>query len=137
MDLVINTDGASRGNPGQAAYGMVIRKRDGEILHQEGKRIGINTNNFAEYTAILESIKYVAEHFGHKGPHQIEVLCDSLLAVQQLSGNYKIKNPILRELFFKIKELEIEVGQVRYRHIPREENFVADRLGNIALDTQG
>lgn len=135
MDLVINTDGASRGNPGEAAYGIVIRKREGEILHQEGKRLGINTNNYAEYTAILEAIRYVVDHYSAKGPHKIEVLCDSLLAAQQLLGNYKIKNPILKEIYYQIKALEMDVGVVSYRHIPREENFVADRLANIALDT--
>lgn len=134
MDLVINTDGASRGNPGEAAYGIVIRKRDGEILHQEGKILGINTNNFAEYTAILEAIRYVVDHFAHKGPHTIEVLCDSLLAAEQLLGNYKIKNPVLKGLYYQIKSLEMEAGVVSYRHIPREENFIADKLANIALD---
>lgn len=136
MDLIINTDGASRGNPGEASYGIVIKKRDGEILHQEGKRLGINTNNFAEYTAILEALKYVDTHFAHKGPHTIEIRCDSLLAAQQLLGNYKIKNPILRELYNQIKVVEINVGQVHYQHVPREENFVADRLANIALDNR-
>lgn len=136
MDLVINTDGASRGNPGKAAYGIVIRKREGEILHQEGKTLGINTNNFAEYTAILEAIKYVVDHYSAKGPHQIEVRCDSLLAAQQLLGNYKIKNPVLKELYYQIKALEMDAGVVSYQHIPREENFVPDRLANIALDNE-
>lgn len=134
MDLVVNTDGASRGNPGEAAYGFVIQKREGEILHQEGKRLGVNTNNYAEYSAIKAAISYILNHYAHKSPHQIEIRCDSQLAAEQLSGNYKIKNPVLKEMYMEIKKLEIEVGSVHYKHVRRAENFVADRLANIALD---
>jgi ribonuclease H / adenosylcobalamin/alpha-ribazole phosphatase len=134
MDLVINTDGASRGNPGPASYGYVIKKRDAEILHQEGEKIGINTNNVAEYTAVLKALEYVKNNYSHKGPHQIEVVADSLLIVSQLSGKYKLKSPHLKIIFDQIKILEMEVGSVTYRHVLRANNFLADRLANQALD---
>ncbi len=134
MDLIINTDGASRGNPGPASYGFVIKVRDGVILHQEGQRIGINTNNVAEYTGVLEALKYVKAQYSKKGPHQIEVVADSLLIVSQLNGRYKLKSPHLKIIFDQIKVLEMEVGEVAYRHVLRAHNFIADRLANQALD---
>ncbi len=134
MKLVINTDGASRSNPGPASYGFVIRVKDGEILHQEGGAIGVNTNNVAEYTAVCKALEYVKDHYSHKAPHQIQVLLDSLLVASQLSGLYKLKNPNLKTFFDRIKSLEFDLGQVSYSHIRREQNFLADRLANQALD---
>lgn len=134
MDLVINTDGASRGNPGPASYGYVIKIRDGVILHQEGKKIGETTNNIAEYTAVLEALKYVNEYYQKKAPHEIEIVADSLLVVSQLLGKYKLKSPHLKILFDQIKILETEIGVVTYRHVLRHQNFIADRLANQALD---
>lgn len=134
MELVVNTDGASRGNPGEAAYGYVIRVRNGAILHQEGKKLGVNTNNFAEYSAIVGALEYIKGKYSGRDNLKVEVLCDSQLAVSQLQGLYKIKSPVLREMFNIIKQLEIELGGVQYTHVPREENFIADRLANLALD---
>lgn len=69
MELIVNTDGASRGNPGPAAYGYIIKKKGGEILHQEGGKIGIDTNNVAEYTGALKAFEYIKDHYSHKAPH--------------------------------------------------------------------
>lgn len=134
MDLVVNTDGASRGNPGPASYGFVIKKRGGEILHQEGKIIGINTNNIAEYSAVLGALEYIRDHYANKAPHQIEVVTDSLLIASQLAGKFKIKNLNLKKIFDLIKSMEFDLGIVSYRNVPRAQNFLADRLANIALD---
>lgn len=136
MDLIINTDGASRGNPGPSAYGYVIRARGGAILHQEGKTIGNATNNIAEYNAVLKALEYLKKRWGDRAPHTIEVITDSQLIAQQLSGNYKLKNANLKILFDQIKFLEFELGRVDYRNVPRSENFIADRLANHALDMQ-
>src|SRR5205085_842881 len=92
MDLIINTDGASRGNPGPASYGFVIKKRGGEILHQEGKTIGYATNNIAEYTAVYSALGYVSKHYNHTAPHSIEVITDFLLLASQLAVRFIIKN---------------------------------------------
>ena|SRR5579884_3148118 len=136
MELIINTDGASRGNPGPASYGYIIRSSDGVIQHQEGKTLGINTNNFAEYTAVLRAFEYVNEYLNHKGPHKIKVIADSMLVIQQLSGKFKLKSPTLKLIFDQIKSLEMELGNVTYEHTRRENNFIADRLANQALDRE-
>lgn len=134
MDLVINTDGASRGNPGPASYGFVIKARGGAVLHQEGEQIGVATNNFAEYTAVIKAFEYIVKKFFRKAPHKIEVIADSRLVVEQLSGRFKIKSPNLLPLFEGIKTLEFDLGQVSYRSVPREENFIADKLANRAFE---
>lgn len=134
MDLIINTDGASRGNPGPASYGFLIKAREGEILHQEGKAIGFETNNVAEYMAVLASFEYVFKRWSKKFPIIVEVISDSQLIAQQLAGNYKIKNQNLKKIFNKIKTMEVEIGYITYRNVPRAENFIADRLANQALD---
>lgn len=134
MDLVINTDGASRGNPGPASYGFVIKARGGALLHEEGEQIGVTTNNVAEYTAVVKAFEYIIKRFFRKAPHKIEVVADSRLLVEQLSGRFKIKSPNLLPLVDKIKMMEFDLGHVTYRSVPREENFIADRLANRAFE---
>ena len=135
MNLIINTDGASRGNPGAASYGFVIKDgKSGTILHQEGKVIGHATNNIAEYTAVLKGFEYIKNHYSHKAPHKIKLVADSKLIVEQLSGRYKLKNPKLKILFDQIKIIEFDLGEISYQHVPRAQNFIADRLANNALD---
>lgn len=133
MNLIINTDGASKGNPGPAAYGYIIKTDTGVILHQEGKALGETTNNFAEYSGVLEALKYIKSHFSAKAPHDILVKADSQLLVRQLTGAYKVKHPNIKPFVEKIKFLEAELGKVSYQHVPREQNFIADRLANKAL----
>ena len=135
MELVIKTDGASIGNPGPAAYGYIIQKKGGEILHQEGGKIGIDTNNVAEYTGAFKALEYIKNHYSHKAPHKILFRADSQLVIRQLAGVYKIKNPRLKEIFNKIQEILIELGDVEFMHVPRAENFIPDRLANQALDS--
>lgn len=134
MNLIINTDGASRGNPGPASYGYIIKNSDGVILHQEGQAIGINTNNVAEYSGVLKALEYINEHYAEKAPHKIEVVADSQLIIRQLAGLYKIKNPTLKIIYQQIKDMEVELGEISYRHVLRAENFIADKLANQALD---
>lgn len=134
MKLIVYTDGASRGNPGPSSYGFVIKALGGPILHQESKRIGIATNNIAEYTAVLKALEYVKKHYSGSSSHQIELISDSLLLTKQLSGLFKIKNLKLKEIFLQIKILEMELGAISYKHTRRENNLIADRLANLALD---
>ena len=132
MKYILFTDGASRGNPGPASYGFIIKDENGVILHEEGKCIGTNTNNVAEYTAVLKALEYTSTHL-HTWA-ELDFFMDSLLVAQQLSGVYKIKNPVLFELAQKIKELEKLFKAVTYTHVPRAQNFIADKLANRALD---
>ena len=135
MKLIIYTDGAARGNPGPASYGFVILDQGGKVIHKEGKYIGHATNNVAEYKAVLEALKHVKSHFGDK-VQGVEIFADSKLVAEQLSGNYKIKAPHLKPIIGKIKILEFEMGGVIYGHIPRSQNYLADRLANQALDNK-
>lgn len=132
MKLIIYTDGASRGNPGQASYGFTISDAHGKLIHEQGEYIGITTNNVAEYTAVLRAFKYLKKKFIEK--LEIELFADSRLVVEQLSGRFKIKNPRLKILFDQIKILEMNAGRVFYHHIPRAKNVKADLLANKALD---
>lgn len=132
--FIINTDGASRGNPGEAAIGLVIQNEEGQILFRGGKRLGIATNNEAEYSAVKEVLEKLKADFTGDLPALVEIRADSQLIVQQLSGNFKIKNPRLKILFDRVKCLELEVGRVYYTYVPRAQNSLADEQANLALD---
>ena len=134
MKLIIYTDGASRGNPGHAAYGFTISDNQGKLIYEEGKYIGVTTNNVAEYTAVLEALRHVREILPNSKTLEVDLYADSKLVAEQLSGNYKIKAKHLKPLFEKIRILSLEMGSVIFRHIPRSKNIIADKLANQALD---
>lgn len=138
MNLFVFTDGGARGNPGPAAIGVYITNEKGEEVAAIGKRIGEATNNVAEYSAILEALTWISENKDKIGENpKIAFFLDSELAYSQLAGIYKIKNSTLRELIFKIKILEKELGfPVTFEHIRREKNKKADKLVNLALDNK-
>ncbi len=128
--IEIFTDGGARGNPGPAAYGFVA-KADGQIVKEGAGYLGIATNNFAEYTAVIEALEFAKGKFAGQ---DLKFYMDSQLVASQLSGLFKIKNAAIRELVFKIRGLESSFGQITYTHVPREKNKEADRLVNLALD---
>lgn len=132
--LIINTDGASRGNPGPAAAAFIIRDAQGKILAQDGIFLGILTNNQAEYQAVIRAFERLISGFSSLLPATVEVKADSSLLINQLSGRFKIKNPQLKKLHAYAKSLEEKVGKVSYEYIPREMNAQADALANKALD---
>lgn len=132
MILTIYTDGASRGNPGKASYGFVIFNDDKKKVYWEGKYLGIKTNNFAEYSAVLKALEYVGANFPLVS--EVRFYMDSKLVAEQLSGRYKIKSPNLRPLVSQIKILLNGFKKVSYKHIPRSENYMADAAANKALD---
>lgn len=136
MKLTIFADGASRGNPGLSAYGFSIQDEQGKTLHNEGRYIGIATNNFAEYSAVLASLKYALNQFFKELPLTIDFYVDSQLVVQQLSGKYKVKSINLKRLILQIHNLMVKVGQVYFHYIPRAQNRRADQLANNALDSR-
>lgn len=133
--LIIYTDGASRGNPGPASYGFTISDELGKLIYEEGRYIGVDTNNMAEYSAVLEAFKWIKQNLYKKGL-EIELYADSKLVAEQLAGKWKIKNTNLKLIFEKIKLLEMELGAVLYTHVYREKNTVADSLANQALDNR-
>ena len=130
--IEIYCDGGARGNPGPAAAGFVV-KVDGQIVAEEGQYIGIATNNFAEYTAVIAALKWLAKVYRGQ---DLNFFLDSQLVVSQLSGLYKIKNATIRNLVLEVKALENQFGQTRYNYVPRAKNKEADRLVNLALDSK-
>lgn len=134
--VIIYTDGASRGNPGHASAGFVIQTDDGVIWSQEGIYLNQATNNVAEYTAVKLALQKLTLDFAKWLPLEVELRADSLLVIQQLCGRYKIKNPALKRIYEAVKGLEPKVGKVSYIHIPRAQNFLADKLANMALDNR-
>jgi|SRR3972149_10898935 len=132
----IYTDGGARGNPGEAAYGFVILDSNSKIIYKEGKKIGIATNNVSEYSGVVASLKWIVENIKDENI-SIKISLDSNLVASQLRGQFKIKNENLRNLFFTAKTLEEKIhGKVDYFSIPREENKLADKMVNLALDSE-
>jgi len=132
MKAKLSTDGGARGNPGPAAYGYVLEAEDGTVLDARGERIGVATNNVAEYRALIAGLERAVE----LGVDELEVVSDSELLVKQMQGEYRVKNETLRELNEDANVLERKLGRVRYTAVRREHNELADRLVNEALDAQ-
>ena len=129
--LHLFTDGGSRGNPGQAAIGCVLLDPlKNEVLREYGECIGIQTNNIAEYQALITGLK-MARQFH---PNHLVCHLDSELVVKQITGEYRVKMPTLQPLVDEIHELTMELPDVVFQYIPRSDNWRADALVNKALD---
>ncbi len=128
--LVIFTDGGARGNPGPAAIGAVIGGKP------YGEYIGETTNNVAEYKALIFALKKAVALLGKEKSGATEVRCnlDSELLVKQLRGEYKIKDSALQPLFVEVWNAKQDFKSVTFTHIPREQNKLADKMVNEALD---
>ena len=132
MKARLFTDGGARGNPGPAAYGYVL-EADGQVLAAHGAKIGVATNNVAEYRGLVAGLERAAElQVG-----EVEVVSDSELLVKQMTGEYRVKNEALRQLSLEAARLARQVGTVTYTAVRREHNELADRLVNEALDGVG
>ena len=131
--LHLFTDGGSRGNPGQAAIGCVlVDPARGVTLKEHGERIGVETNNVTEYRALIKGLHIALAY----QPNRLICHLDSELIVKQLNGEYRVKMPTLQPLVDEIRELTMELQDVVFTHIPREDNWRADALVNKALDEQ-
>jgi len=129
-----NIDGGSRGNPGPAAYGVIIRDGRGEIAAKLKKYIGRSTNNVAEYYGLIAALDYAESH----GVRAIRIESDSELLVKQMRGQYKVKSEDLRPLFERAQKMSKALDSFRIEHVYREQNREADALANQALDeTEG
>ena len=128
--IVAYIDGGARGNPGPAGFGVRIEQPDGALVEEFGESIGIATNNVAEYRALLAALEWARGH-GHRAVH---VRSDSLLLVQQMLGNYKVKHPGLQPLHAKARLMAHDIGRVTFEHVGRAKNADADRLANAAMD---
>jgi len=123
-------DGGARGNPGPAGWGVVIKDAAGIAVAELYGAIGSATNNVAEYSGLIAALGWCVEH----GARRLHVRSDSLLLVQQMIGNYKVRNAGLKALHGQARLLASRIGRVTYEHVPRELNKEADRLANLAMD---
>ncbi|MEI7780027.1 MAG: bifunctional RNase H/acid phosphatase [Actinomycetes bacterium] len=129
--LIVEADGGSRGNPGPAAYGAVVRDAtSGQVLAERAATLGVATNNVAEYRGLIAGLEAAHEL---DSTAFIDVRLDSKLVVEQMSGRWKIKHPAMQRLALEARRL-VPADQVSYRWIPREQNGAADALVNAALD---
>lgn len=134
--LIIYTDGGARGNPGPAGIGAVLLEGEGKVVKEISEYIGEQTNNFAEYEALIRALQIAKELYGEKLREMpIEVRMDSELVVRQLSGLYKVKEPTLKEKFAQVAKIRLEYApNIVFTHVRREKNAHADELVNKAID---
>ena len=133
MKLVLNVDGGARGNPGPAVIGVVISDPDGETLEELSERIGVATNNVAEYRALLRGV----ERARALGATEVEIVNDSELVARQLTGAYKVKHASMKPLYAEAISALRRFDSWGIRSVPRAQNARADELVNQALDAGG
>ena len=123
-------DGGSRGNPGPSGYGAVIEDPQGRTVARLSQFLGIQTNNFAEYSGLLAVLQWAIEN----GTQRLRVVSDSELMVKQMKGQYKVASPVLRPLYEQARRLAARLEKFEMRHTLRGGNKEADRLANEAMD---
>jgi ribonuclease HI len=123
-------DGGARSNPGPAGYGVHIVDDNGSVLAELSGALGNTTNNIAEYNGLIAALQWAIDH----DVTAITVKGDSLLIIEQMRGNYKVKNEGLKPLHMKARMQVMQIGNVRFEHVPREQNRDADRLSNVGMD---
>ncbi len=129
-NVIVEADGGSRGNPGPAGYGAVVCDEDDNVLVERQGFIGVATNNIAEYTGLIEGLEAAAQ----LGAKRLTVRMDSKLVVEQMNGNWKIRNAGLKPLANNARQLAAQFDAVSYTWIPRAQNARADALANAAMD---
>ena len=128
--LTIHVDGGARGNPGPAAIGVVVSGPDGEVLDEIAERIGVATNNVAEYRALLRGLERAAA----LGAREVSLVNDSELVAKQLTGAYKVKHPAMKPLYLEAMSALRGFDRWSIRSVPRAQNARADALVTRALD---
>jgi len=132
MRLTIFTDGGARGNPGPAASGIVIKNESGKTVDSFGEYLGEQTNNFAEYSALIAGLKKTKE----LGANEVDCILDSELIVKQMRREYKVKEPTLQKKFIEAYNATMQFKKVTFKHTLRENNKEADATVNRILDEQ-
>ncbi len=129
--VIVEADGGSRGNPGPAGFGALVRDAaTGQVLAQRSVALGIATNNVAEYSGLIAGLEAAAE----LGADVVEVRMDSKLVVEQMTGRWKVKHPNMRPLAIAAQRLASGFAKVSYVWVPRAQNAAADQLANLAMD---
>jgi len=127
--LIIHTDGVSKGNPGRASIGAIIRDEKGGLVAAISQSIGRATNNQAEYRAIIAALEEALPLDADK----VELNSDSELVVRQIKGQYRVRKEALRPLYERVKQLQGSLKGFKIKHVPRQQNREADKLANAAL----
>lgn len=128
--MVAHIDGGSRGNPGPSGYGAYITDGEGRKLAELSDFLGVQTNNFAEYSGLIAALEYAVEH----GYRTVKVVSDSELLVKQMKGQYKVRSEALTDIYNEAKALVRKLDKFEIRHVLRHLNKDADRLANEAMD---
>ena len=128
--IIAHTDGASRGNPGPAAIGIYITDINGNLLSEVSKYLGEGTNNYAEYSAVIQALELSIKN----KVNSVLIKSDSEFLVRQLNGKYKVKSKSIIKLYENCKKLMTKLDSCKFEHVRRENNTEADRLANMALD---
>ena len=123
-------DGGARGNPGPAGWGAYIVDDQGAVLSEQHGSLGTATNNVAEYRGLIAALQWAVD----QGVTQFTVRGDSQLIIEQMRGNYKVKHEGLKPLYLQARMLVMQIGDVRFEHVRREQNQQADRLSNLGMD---
>ena len=123
-------DGGARSNPGPAGYGVYIVDDGGNVLAELSGSLGNTTNNIAEYNGLIAALQWAAD----RNMTQLAIKGDSQLIIEQMRGNYKVKNEGLKPLYLKARALVMQIGNVTFEHVRREHNKEADRLSNVGMD---
>lgn len=136
--IIAYTDGGARGNPGIAGSGAYITYADGHVIKEAHRALGVRTNNFAEYEAVILALEEIKKFFGKEKLHElnIEIRMDSELVQRQLTGRYRVKDKGLQQQFIKLNNVRAEFPEIKFTHVRREDNKDADRLSNVAMDLQ-
>ena len=136
MHFTIHADGGSRGNPGPAGAGAMIRDSLGNSVASVSQFLGIRTNNFAEYEAVILAFETLAKLLGAEKVSATDVVVkmDSELVVKQMKGIYKVKHPVMKRQYARLASLAATFKNVSFIHVPRAENSDADALANEAMD---
>ena len=136
--IILNTDGGSRGNPGPAAIGVIVSNESGQVIKTYGETIGTATNNDAEYQALILGLKKAKSLIGKEKAKSMAIEChlDSELVVKQMNHQYKLKDEKVQRYFIEIWNLMLDFDIVEFKHIPREQNKLADKCVNEALDAE-
>jgi ribonuclease HI len=135
-NIVIYTDGGSKGNPGPAGIGAVFCNQKGQVIKKYSEYLGKTTNNVAEYKAVIFALKKFKALFGKKlaKSTEVEIKTDSELLTKQLNGKYKIKDPDIQKLFLEVWNLKFDFKKIKFKFISRNKNKEADTLVKEAID---
>lgn len=129
-EVIINTDGASRGNPGPASIGITVTDNHGEMIYEYAESLGTKTNNFAEYTAVKKALDFAVKN----NVKTVTIRSDSEFLIKQMKGEYKVKSPNIKDLYLECVALSKKIAKTKFEHVRREQNVRADELANMALD---